>query len=56
LSEGKAFAGDISTKGIREIFALRDAQVQGIGISRDGQLIYYSDYTTESDIWLLDLP
>jgi eukaryotic-like serine/threonine-protein kinase len=55
LSDGKAFLGNISTKGAREILALRDAQIHGIAISRDGQFIYFSAYTTESDIWLLDL-
>ena len=55
ISGGKAFLGDISTKGAREILALRDAQIQGVAVSRDGQYIYFSAYTTESDIWLLDL-
>ena len=55
LSDSKGFLGDISTKGAREILALRDAQIHGIAISRDGQFIYFSAYTTESDIWLLDL-
>jgi len=55
LTGGKAHVGDISKKGLREILALRDAQIQGIAISRDGQFIYFSAYSTESDIWLLDL-
>ena len=55
ISGGKAFLGNISTKGAREILALRDAQIQGVAVSRDGQYIYFSAYTTESDIWLLDL-
>ena len=55
LSDGKAFLGDISTKGVREILALRDAQIQGVAISKDGLYLYFSAYSTESDIWLLDL-
>ncbi len=55
LSDSKAFLGNISTKGAREILALRDAQIHGIAVSRDGQYLYFSAYTTESDIWLLDL-
>ncbi len=55
ISGGKAFLGDISTKGVREILALKDAQIQGVAVSKDGQYIYFSAYSTESDIWLLDL-
>ena len=55
ISGGKAFLGNVSTKGAREILALRDAQIQGVAVSKDGQYIYFSAYTTESDIWLLDL-
>ncbi|HET6979334.1 MAG TPA: protein kinase [Pyrinomonadaceae bacterium] len=55
LTGGKAHVGDVAKKGLREILALRDAQIQGIAVSRDGQFIYFSAYSTESDIWLLDL-
>jgi Tol biopolymer transport system component len=55
LTGGKAHIGDVSKKGLREILALRDAQIQGIAVSRDGQFIYFSAYSTESDVWLLDL-
>lgn len=56
LSGGKAFIGSIVTKGLGEILSLRDAQIQAAGISRDGQFIYLSAYSIESDVWLLDLP
>lgn len=55
LTGGKAHIGDSSKKGIREILSLSDAQIHGIAVSRDGQFIYFSAYSTESDIWLLDL-
>ncbi len=55
LSEGKAFIGDISTKRIREILSLPDARIEAIGISRDGQFIYFTAFTSDSDVWLLDL-
>jgi len=55
LTGGKAHIGDVSKKGLREILALRDAEIQGIAVSRDSQFIYFSAYSTESDVWLLDL-
>lgn len=53
---GKAFIGDINTKRVREIFALDESQIRSIAISRDAKLIYFSVYSSESDIWMLDLP
>ena len=53
---GKAFIGDIFTKRVREIFALDESQIRSIAISRDAKLIYFSVYSSESDIWMLDLP
>lgn len=55
LTGGKAHIGDINTKGIREVLALREAQIHGIAVSKDGQFIYFAAYSTESDVWLLDL-
>ena len=55
LTGGKAHIGDSLKKGIREILSLRDAQIHGIAVSKDGQFIYFSAYSSESDIWLLDL-
>ena len=56
LTGHNAYIGDITKKGIREILSLRDEQqIHGIAVSRDAQFIYFSAYSTESDIWLLDL-
>ena len=56
LSEGKVYLSDISTKRPREILSIQENRFNSIGISRDGQLLYFTVYSTESDIWLLDLP
>lgn len=53
--EGKAMIIDIETKKIREIMPEIDDQIRNIAVSRDGNLLYYTDQTSESDIWLLDL-
>jgi serine/threonine protein kinase len=53
---GKAFIGDISTKRVHEIFSLDESQIRSIAISRDAKMIYFSVYSSESDIWMLDLP
>ena len=55
LSTDLAYLGDISAKGLREILSLRDAEIRGLAASKDNQFLYFSAYTTESDIWLLDL-
>jgi WD40 repeat protein len=55
LTGGKAHLGDVTKKGILENLSLRDEQIHGIAVSRDSQFIYFSAYSTESDIWLLDL-
>ena len=53
--DGKAMIVDIQTKKIREIMPQIDDQIRNIAVSRDGKLLYYTDQTSESDIWLLDL-
>jgi len=55
LSTDQAYVGNISAKGLREILTLRDAEIRGLAASKDNQFLYFSAYTTESDIWLLDL-
>jgi len=55
LSGDQAYLGDISSKRVRAIFSLRDLEIRGLAISKDTQLLYFSAYSTESDIWLLDL-
>jgi hypothetical protein len=54
-AEGKAYLTDINTKKVREIFKLADESIGGLGISSDGQLLYFTVSSSESDIWLLDL-
>ena len=56
LADNKIFLSDIVTKQPREIWSLPDTRLHSVGISRDGELIYFSVYSGESDIWLLDLP
>jgi serine/threonine protein kinase len=56
LSGDQAYLGNISSKGLRALFSLRgDAELRGLAISRDAKLLYFSAYSTESDVWLLDL-
>ena len=50
-----AYVSDIKTKRVREIFASADGELRSIDISPDGTLVYFTVYTSESDIWLLDL-
>lgn len=56
LDDNKIYLGDISTKRVRELVSFQEARLRSVGISRDSQLIYFSVYAAESDIWLLDLP
>ena len=53
--EGKAYLTDIHTKRVRKILDLGPEAIGGLGISSDGQLIYFTVASSESDIWLLDL-
>ena len=55
LSDDKAYLGDINTKRVREIFTPGEDQIGGLGISSDGQLLYFTVSSSESNIWLLDL-
>src|SRR5688572_21297200 len=50
-----AYVSDINTKKVREIFSSADGELRSIDISPDGTLLYFTVYTSESDIWLLDL-
>ena len=56
LGDGKAYLGDINTKRVHEIFTPGEDQIGGLGISSDGQLLYFTLSSSESNIWLLDLP
>jgi serine/threonine protein kinase/Tol biopolymer transport system component len=55
LFNKKLYLGDIKTKRVREILTTGEYEVRSVDVSPDGKLIYYSIYSSESDIWLLDL-
>lgn len=55
ISDGKAYLSDINTKRVRKILDLVQEEIGGLGISNDGQLLYFTLASSESDIWLLDL-
>ena len=55
ISDGKAYLTDIHTKRVRKIFDLGQEEIGVLGISNDGQLLYFTVSSSESDIWLLDL-
>ncbi len=46
---------DIMSNRLDEIHSLADSDIEGVGLSRDGRLLYYIVGETESDVWLLDL-
>jgi Tol biopolymer transport system component len=55
FDDNTAYLGDITTKKTREIFVSKEGELRSIDISPDGTLIYFTVYSSESDIWLLDL-
>lgn len=50
----KLFIGDLK-KRVREVFSSAENEIRSVDISADGQLLYYTIYSSQSDIWLLDL-
>lgn len=52
--KGKTNIIDINTKELREIPSLPEENTSGVGISRDGSLLYFTVDSDESNIWLLD--
>jgi serine/threonine protein kinase len=52
--DNKIFLADTETKKITELFSSPNLQLRAPFVSRDGLLLYYTAYTAESDIWLLD--
>lgn len=54
FSEG-LFLGEIGTKRVREIWRSKGADVNSVGISPDGEFVYFVTQSNESNIWLLDL-
>ncbi|MEN3330180.1 MAG: eukaryotic-like serine/threonine-protein kinase [Acidobacteriota bacterium] len=55
IFDKKIYLGDVKTKRVREIFSSGENEIRSVDISADGKLLYYSVYSSESDIWLLDL-
>jgi dipeptidyl aminopeptidase/acylaminoacyl peptidase len=51
----KVYLGDIKTKRVREVFTSPDYEIRSVDVSRDGAVLYFTLYSSESDIWLLDL-
>jgi TolB protein len=51
----KLYLGDVKTKRVRELFSNSENEIRSVDVSPDGKFLYYSVYSSESDIWLLDL-
>ena len=52
----KAYIVDIHTKKSRVVFAPpNEEQLKSVGINRPEDLIYYTNFSSESDVWMLDL-
>ena len=52
--ENRLMIADTDTKKTRELDLPSTEEIRSIGISRDGKLIYYTIFSSESNIWLLD--
>jgi Tol biopolymer transport system component/predicted Ser/Thr protein kinase len=48
------YIGDLK-KRVREVFSSAENEIRSVDISPDGELLYYTVYSSQSDIWLLDL-
>jgi Tol biopolymer transport system component len=46
---------DVQTKKITEITKIPEGELTGLGVSRDGSLIYWAISEEESDIWMLEV-
>jgi Tol biopolymer transport system component len=51
----KVYLGDVKTRRVREILSSSENEIRSVDISPDGKLVYYSVYSSESDIWMMDL-
>ena len=49
------YMSDLKTKQVREVFKSGEDEIRSVDISTDGELLYFTIYSSESDIWLLDL-
>jgi eukaryotic-like serine/threonine-protein kinase len=52
--ENRLFVADARTKKTRELALGPPETIQSVDVSPDGKLIYYTVFSSESDIWLLD--
>ena len=53
--DNKVYVGDVKTKRVREILFSNEGEIRSVDVSPDGELLYYTVYSAQSDIWLLDL-
>jgi len=53
--ESRIFIVDIDAKTVKELFSNPLVEIRSPFVSRDGNLLYYTAATYESDIWMLDL-
>lgn len=51
----KVYLGDVKTRRVREIFSTGEDEIRSVDVSPDGALLYFSIYSSKSDIWMLDL-
>jgi serine/threonine protein kinase/Tol biopolymer transport system component len=54
-SGNKAYIGNIKTRRVREVFSSPEHEIRSVNVSRDGAMLYFTIYSSESDVWLLDL-
>ena len=54
-SNDTVYIGDIKTKRVREVFKSEEDEIRSADISAGGEVLYFTIYSSESDIWLLDL-
>lgn len=52
--DSKIYIADTVTKKIKEVFSRQPEQIGTPFVSRDGRLLYYTAFSYQSDIWLLD--
>ena len=55
LNPNKLYLGDVKTRRVRELLSSGENEIRSVDMSPDGELLYYTIYSSESDIWLLDL-
>ena len=55
VNPNKLYLSDIKTRRVRELFSSGENEIRSVDVSPDGELLYFTIYSSESDIWLLDL-